>query len=172
MITFGGTEGIRVVTLPEIEHGAKAMLDRGIKPELEIYNYVSMHHLYSMIDKGLLAKPYWIDFVFGMHRSCMSFMPYSPRYLMWLVDMLPPDSMFSVVGVGLFEELSVTTLSILLGGHLRVGFEDNIYYTKGQLAESNAQLVARAVRIGRELGCEIATPDEARQMLGIPRLKR
>lgn len=172
MITFGGAELVRVATLPEIEHGAKAMLDRGIKPELEIYNYVSMHHVHSMIEKGLLKKPYWIDFVFGMHRICMSFMPYSPRYLMWLVDMLPPDSMFNVVGVGVREEISVTTLSILLGGHLRVGFEDNVYYRKGELAESNAQLVARAVRIARELGCEIATPDEARQMLGIPRLEK
>jgi len=172
MIAFGGAELVRVITLPEIEHGAKAMLDRGIKPELEIYNYVSMHHIYSMIDKGLLAKPYWIDFVFGMHRICMSFTPYSPRYLMWLVDMLPPDSMFNVVGVGVHEEISVTTLSILLGGHLRVGFEDNVYYKKGELAESNAQLVARAVRIARELGCEIATPDEARQMLGIAKLQK
>jgi 3-keto-5-aminohexanoate cleavage enzyme len=170
MISFGGTENIRVATLEEIEHGASEMLERGIKPELEIYNYVSMHHLESMIDKGLFRKPYWIDFVFGMHRTCLSFMPYSPRYLIWLVDMLPPDSMFSVAGVGLYEELSVTTLSILLGGHLRVGLEDNIHYQKGQLAESNAQLVARSVRIARELGCEIASPEEARQMLGIPAL--
>jgi 3-keto-5-aminohexanoate cleavage enzyme len=131
-----------------------------------------MHHVQSLIDKGLLKKAYWINFVFGMHRICMSFMPYSPRYLMWLVDMLPPDSMFNVTGVGAREEIAVTTLSILLGGHLRVGFEDNIYYQKGQLAESNAQLVARAVRIARELGCEIATPDETRQMLGIAKLNK
>lgn len=172
MITFGGVETVRVCTLPEIEHGAKAMFERGIKPELEIYNPVSMHHVYGMIDKGLLTKPYWMQFVFGMQRVCMSFQPYSPRYLMWLVDMLPPDSMFTVAGVGVREEVSVTTLSILLGGHLRVGFEDNVYYKRGQLAESNAQLVARGVRIGRELGCEIATPDEARKMLGLPKLKK
>ena len=78
--------------------------------------------------------------------------------------------MFTVLGIA-NDELPATTLSILLGGHLRVGFEDNVFYKKGQLAQGNAQLVARAVRIGRELGCEIATPSEARAMLGIPSLR-
>jgi 3-keto-5-aminohexanoate cleavage enzyme len=90
---------------------------------------------------------------------------------MWLIDLLPPDSMFNVMAVA-DAELPATTLSILLGGHLRVGFEDNIYYRKGVLAENNAQLVARAVRMGREFGCEIATPDEARELLGIPKLQK
>ncbi len=89
---------------------------------------------------------------------------------MQLVDALPSDSMFSVMGVG-SDELPATTQAILLGGHMRVGFEDNVFYTKGQLAESNAQLVARAARIARELGCEIASPAEAREMLKIPPLK-
>ena len=164
-----GKESIKIVTPPEIEHGAKAMLDSGIKPELEIYNPISMDGVYSLIEKGLLIRPYWISFVFGMHQVNQGFMPYSPRYLMWLLDLLPPNSMFSVVGVGP-AQLPATTLSILLGGHLRVGFEDNVYYQRGMLAENNAQLVARAVRIGRELGCEIATPDEARDMLGIPKV--
>jgi 3-keto-5-aminohexanoate cleavage enzyme len=80
--------------------------------------------------------------------------------------------MFRVVGVGAREEISVTTQSILLGGHLRVGFGDNIYYRKGELVKSNAQLVARVVCIGWELGWEIASQDEARQMLEIPRLEK
>ena len=74
--------------------------------------------------------------------------------------------MFSVIGVGAFE-LPMTTMSILIGGHVRVGFEDNIYYQKGELAKSNAQLVERVVRIAKELGREIATPAQAREMLGI-----
>jgi 3-keto-5-aminohexanoate cleavage enzyme len=77
--------------------------------------------------------------------------------------------MFSVMGIAT-DEVPATTQSILLGGHLRVGFEDNIYHKKGELAESNAQLVAKAVRIARELGCRIASPAEARQMLNIPPL--
>ena len=89
---------------------------------------------------------------------------------MQLIDSLPPHSMFTVLGIA-GDELPATTQSILLGGHLRVGFEDNVSYKKGQPAESNAQLVARAVRIGRELGCQIATPAEAREMLGIPPLR-
>lgn len=171
MLTFAGREDILITTLPEIEHGAKAMLERGVKPELEVFNPVLMEDVYYLVEKGFLKKPYWVSFVTGMRRINRAYMPYSPRLLIQLVDSLPSDSMFTVLGVA-GDELPATTHSILLGGHVRVGFEDNITYKKGQLAESNAQLVARAARIGRELGCEIATPDEARQMLGIPQLQK
>jgi 3-keto-5-aminohexanoate cleavage enzyme len=170
MITFGGKESIFITTLPEIEYGAKVMLEKGVKPELEVFNPVLMEDVSSLIEKGLLTKPYWISFVMGMRRINRAYMPYSAKLLMQLIDVLPADSMFTVMGVGT-DELPATTQSILLGGHLRVGFEDNIYYKKGQLAESNAQLVARAARIGRDLGCTIASPAEARQMLNIPPLK-
>ena len=166
MITFGGKENIYITTLPEIEYGAKAMLDRGIKPELEIFNPVVMEDTYVLVEKGLLTKPYWFSFVMGMRRINRSYMGYSPKLLMQLVDALPPDAMFSTMGVGT-DELPATSQSILLGGHVRVGFEDNVYYKKGQLADSNAQLVARTARIARELGCEIASPAEARDMLNI-----
>jgi 3-keto-5-aminohexanoate cleavage enzyme len=171
MITFGGKESIYITTLPEIEYGAKVMLEKGIKPELEVFNPVLMEDVYYLIERGLLTKPYWISFVMGMRRINRAYMSYSPKLLMQLIDLLPPDSMFTVMGVGA-DELPATTQSILLGGHLRVGLEDNIYYRKGELAESNAQLVARAVRIARELGCEIASPEEARKMLNIPPLKK
>ena len=171
LVTFGEKENIWIMTFPEIEAGAKAMLDRGIKPEMEVFNPVVMEDTYHLIEKGLLAKPYWYSFVLGMRRINRGYMAYSPKLLMQLIDALPPDSMFSAMGVG-SDELPATTLSILLGGHVRVGFEDNVHYKKGQLAESNAQLVARAARLGRELGCEIVSPDEARQMLRIPPLKK
>ena len=170
MLTFGGREEIDVTRLSDIEYGAREMLERGVKPEVELFNPVFMEDIYYLIDKGLLKKPYWISFVMGMRRINRTFMPYSPRLLMQMVDSLPPDAMFTVLGIA-HDELSATTQSILLGGHLRVGFEDNVFYKRGQLAENNAQLVARAVRIGRELGCEIATPSEAREMLGIPPLE-
>jgi uncharacterized protein (DUF849 family) len=169
MIAFGGKEELEVTRLSDIEYGARTMLDRGIKPEMELFNPVCMEDIYHLIGKGLLKKPYWISFVLGMRRLNRTFMSYSPRLLMQLVEALPPDSMFTVLGIA-NDELPATTLSILLGGHLRVGFEDNVFYKKGELAQNNAQLVARAVRIGRELGCEIATPSEARAMLGIPPL--
>jgi 3-keto-5-aminohexanoate cleavage enzyme len=142
------------------------MLDRGIKPEIEVYNPGNMEEVYNLIDKGLLTKPYWISFVFGMHRVNQGAIRYTPKNLMHYLDMLPEGAMFSVLGI-MESELQVGVLSILLGGNVRVGFEDNIHYKKGVLAENNAQLVARIVRIGRELGREIATPDEAREILGI-----
>ena len=171
MNTFGGKENIWITTLSDIEHGAKMMLGMGVKPELEVFNPVLMEDVHQLIDRGLLTKPYWISFVMGMRRINRAYMSYSAKTLMQLVDALPDDSMFTVMGVAT-DELPATTQSILLGGHVRVGFEDNIYYQKGQLAESNAQLVARAVRIGRELGCEIASPEEARKILNIEPLKR
>lgn len=152
-----------------IEEQAKLMMSQGIKPELEVYNMVMMEDVYDLIEKGLLRKPYWMSFVMGMHRVNQNAIRYTPKALMYQIETLPPDSMFSVIAIG-GDELPATTLSILLGGHCRVGFEDNIYYRKGELAKSNAQLVERTVRIGRELGCNIATPDEARRMLAIPAL--
>ncbi len=169
MTTFGGNETIYVTTLSDIEHGARVMLERGVKPELELFNPVLMEDIYSLIEKGLLKKPYWVSFVMGMRRINRAYMPYSAKLLMQLIDALPPESMFTVLGVGT-DELPATTQSILWGGHLRVGFEDNVYYRKGHLAESNAQMVAKAARIGRELGCEMASPAEAREMLKIPPL--
>ncbi len=166
MNTFGGKENIWIVTLADIEHGAKVMAETGIKPELEVFNPVLMEDVDHLIQKGFLKKPYWISFVMGMRRINRAYMGYSPRELMHLVDALPDDSMFTVMGVGT-DELPAITQSILLGGHVRVGFEDNIHYRRGELAESNAQLVARAARVGKELGCEIVSPDEARKMLGI-----
>jgi 3-keto-5-aminohexanoate cleavage enzyme len=170
MITFGGKESIFITTLPEIEYGAKVMLERGVKPELEVFNPVLMEDVYALVEKNLLTKPYWVSFVMGMRRINRAYMPYSARLLMQLIDTLPSDSLFTVMGVGT-DELPATTQSILLGGHLRVGFEDNVYYRKGELAQSNAQLVARAARIGRELGCQITSPAEARELLNIPAYK-
>lgn len=171
MITFGGKELMYITTLPEIEYGAKVMLERTVKPELEVFNPVLIEDVKVLIEKKLLAKPYWISFVMGMHRINRIYMPYSHRLLMQLVDSLPADSLFTVMGVGT-DELPATTQSILWGGHLRVGFEDNVYYRRGELAKSNAQMVARAARVGRDVGCEIASPAEARQILNIPPYKK
>ncbi len=149
------------------EKTAKYLVDKGIKPETEIYNNSDMDDLEYLISKGVLTKPYYVSFVLGMHRVNNQASRYSPRHLMHLVDLLPPDSIFSTLGIGPIE-YEATTLSILLGGNVRVGFEDNIYIKRGRLAESNAQSVAKIVRIAKELGRQIASPAEAREMLGIP----
>jgi 3-keto-5-aminohexanoate cleavage enzyme len=90
----------------------------------------------------------------------------TPEALMYLKSQLPPGATWTVAGIGA-AQLPLGTLAILLGGHVRVGFEDNVYYRKGELASSNAQLVARIARISAELGRAVATPDEARELLGI-----
>lgn len=149
-------------TRPQIETYAKAMWDRGIKPEMEVYGHSMMVDVDNLIKKGLLRKPYYINFVLGM--SHQGGLPAEPKHLLSLIDYLPADAIFNVSGVGP-GQLPLTTLAMLLGGHSRVGLEDNIYYTKGVMASSNVQLVERTVRLARELGKEIATPDEARQML-------
>lgn len=86
--------------------------------------------------------------------------------LIHLTRELPPDSIWQVAGIGR-HELPLGVVAIAAGGHVRVGFEDNVYYSRGVLAESNAQLVARIARIAKEAGREVATPDEAREILGI-----
>lgn len=166
-----GEETVAITSMDDLVHGAKTMLDRGIKPEIELYTPVAMEDIYSIISKGAVKRPFWINFVFGMRNTNRGYMNFSPEMLIFLINLLPPDSLFNVVGVGR-QELPATTLSILLGGNVRVGFEDNIYYQKGELAQSNAQLVSRVVRIGKELGCQIAAPSEAREMLGIPQFQK
>jgi len=151
------------------EKTAKYLMEKNIKPEVEIYNNSDMDDLEYLIEKGVLTKPYYVSFVLGMHRVNNQASRYSPKHLMHLVDLLPSDSMFSVLGIGAVE-FEATTLSMLLGGNVRVGFEDNIYIEKGKLAESNAESVAKIVRMARELGREITSPGEAREMLGIPPL--
>jgi 3-keto-5-aminohexanoate cleavage enzyme len=150
------------------ENVARDILKKGIKPEVEIYNNGQMDDLHALIEKGVFTKPYWVSFVMNMHRNASGFQSYSPKHIMHLKDLLPPDSLFTVLGVGYPTQFEATTQSILLGGHVRVGFEDNIFMDKDKLATNNAELVARIVRIARELGREIASPEEARQMLGIP----
>lgn len=148
------------------ERAAKYLKEKGIKPEVEIYNNSDMDDLEYLIEKGVLTKPYYVSFVLGMHRVNNQASRYSPRHLMHLVDLLPPESLFSVLGIGAVE-YDATTLSILMGGNVRVGFEDNIYIEKGKLAKNNAESVAKIVRIARDLGREIATPGEVREMLRI-----
>jgi 3-keto-5-aminohexanoate cleavage enzyme len=148
------------------ENVGKELLERGIKPEIEIYNNSDMDDLEYLIDRGVLKKPYYVSFVLGMNRVNNQASRYSPKHLFHLVDLLPPDSKFSVVGIGRIE-FDAETLSLLLGGNVRVGFEDNIYISRGKLADHNAQLVEKIVRIAKELGREIASCTDTRKMLGI-----
>jgi 3-keto-5-aminohexanoate cleavage enzyme len=167
-----GKEQIRPWTRSFGERMLKELLDRGIKPEFELHGGLGSLavEVRYFIENFPLPKPYWIDFPLGMQRTAQNATPYTPRNMMHLVDQLPPDSMFMTLAVGA-DELPAVVQSILLGGHARVGFEDNIYYSRGVLGKSNADFVTRIVRIGTDLGRKIATPDEARDLLGLTKLQ-
>lgn len=146
----------------DMEVFAKAMQQHGVKPELEIFDSGMLTTANRWLKKGLLTGPLHFDFVLGIPGG----MAGTPEALMYLKSQLPEGATWTVAGIGA-AQLPLGTLAILLGGHVRVGFEDNVYYRKGELASSNAQLVARMARISTELGRAVATPDEARGLLGI-----
>jgi 3-keto-5-aminohexanoate cleavage enzyme len=105
--------------------------------------------------------------VLNVHRNFQGAMPYTPKVLQMMVDMIPKGAIFGVSGIGP-AQLPSSINSILLGGHARTGLEDNLYFKQGELA-TNQRLTERLVRIIRDMGYEPATPAEARQMLGLPR---
>lgn len=151
----------------EIERFAKTMLERNVKAEMEVYNPSMFRDVRNVIDKGLVKKPYYINLVIGINFQ--GGLDPTPESLLMMLNALPRyDSVIlNISGIGR-GQLPLTTLGMLLGTNVRVGMEDNIYYSKGVLTQGNAQLVARAVRIAREFGYEIATPKETREILGVP----
>jgi 3-keto-5-aminohexanoate cleavage enzyme len=158
---------IFVNTEEYMEKFAKEMKERGIKPEIEVFERGHIANAFRLVKKGLLDTPLHFDFVMGVPGA----IPGEIDDLVYLVNHIPQDSTWTVAGIGKYE-LPLAVHAILMGGHVRVGFEDNIYYKKGELAKSNAQLVERIVRIAKELGREIATPDEAREILNIKKRKK
>lgn len=141
---------------------ATEMKKRKIKAELETYHTGGAWVIRDLIEQELIEKPYWIQTVMGYQTSSFP----TVDNVVALVREFPEDSLWLCSGIGIFQ-LPMTTLAILMGGHARVGMEDNIYYRRGEKLTSNAQVVERTVRIAQELNREIATPAEARRMLGI-----
>lgn len=163
----GGKE-ILVITPPSrCETLVKRIIDRGIKPEWEVFapNHI-LQDVTRLIEKGYDKPPYYINMVLGADKGFQGAMPYSHDVLNAMIAALPPHSIFCVSAIGP-AQLPATTQAMLLGGHVRVGLEDNNYYAKGELA-TNEQLVARTVRIATELGLEIACAREARDIFGLP----
>lgn len=145
-----------------LEREVREMLERGVKPELELFDLGMIQVCNRLIGQNLIRKPYYFGLILGTPSGA----PADVRTLLTMIELLPPDSMWFVAGIGR-HQLNMTTLAMLLGGHVRVGLEDSIYYSAGVLARTNAELVSRCVRIAQEVGREVATPDEARQMLGL-----
>jgi 3-keto-5-aminohexanoate cleavage enzyme len=165
MRVSGQYKGIPFSNMREdIQTYVTRMKEMGVKPEMEVYSHAMFREVENLIKKGLVERPYYINLVLGM--TYQGALDATPKYLHSLIDFLPEEVIFNVTAVGA-AQLPLTTMSMILGGCIRVGMEDNIYYRRGELANSNAQLVARAVRIARELNKEPATPDEARKILGM-----
>jgi 3-keto-5-aminohexanoate cleavage enzyme len=144
---------------------AEMMKARGIKPEWEIMSLSDLNWVNELIAMGYDEPPHYVNIVLGTNKLMSGATPYTPRNLQRFVEDLPADSLFCVSAVGP-AQLPAAVHSMILGGHVRVGLEDNIYYSRGQLA-TNVQLVQRMVRILAELNMEPATPAEARALLGL-----
>jgi 3-keto-5-aminohexanoate cleavage enzyme len=145
-----------------IEGLAKRMAADGVRPELEIYDVGMLGTASRLLEEGLVVDPPLYNFVLGVPGG----IPASAENLLALLRNRPRPGPWTVTGVGR-HQLPLTTLACALGGHMRVGFEDNVHYRKGRPATSNAELVARARRIADELGRPVASPDEARAILGV-----
>lgn len=166
--TIGSSAGtVWINPRAEIERFTQEMLKRNIKCEMEIYHHGMFREMNNLIDKGLVKKPYYVNFVMGM--AYQGAVDATPANLNTLIQLLPRDTIFNCCAMGA-NQLPITTLSALLGGQARVGMEDNIYMSRGVLATNNAELVARSVRIIKDLGFEIASPDEAREILDLPKI--
>ncbi len=145
-----------------IEMFAKRMQELGVKPEIEVFERGMIANALKLVKKGLVDEPLHFDFVLGVPGAC----PGNVDDLVYMRNSIPSNASWTVAGVGRYET-PLAAIAITMGGHVRVGFEDNIYYSKGVLAESNAQLVERVVRLANELSREVATPDEARKILNL-----
>jgi 3-keto-5-aminohexanoate cleavage enzyme len=148
----------------DIVRFAKEMRARGVKPELEAYNEAMLEEAEYLIGTGLLEPPYIINCV--LHTPTQGGLRGTPRNLMGMLDRLPSQAICNVSSMGR-TQLPITTMALAIGLNVRVGMEDNVYYRRGELVEHNARLVARTVRIARELEREPASPEEARTALGL-----
>jgi 3-keto-5-aminohexanoate cleavage enzyme len=158
-VNFG--DGVFENSFP-IMRGILAEMERyGVRPELEIFDAGHLSNAKRLAAAGLLTFPQHVDFVLGVPGGLDA----SVRNLSYLVDALPAGCTWSVAGIGR-DQLPLAVVAIAMGGHVRVGLEDNIYYSKGRLAR-NDELVARVARVATELGRPVATPAQARTLLGL-----
>jgi len=155
-------------TFGDIEKLMQMMKENNTKPEFELYDVGHIYNLNFLVRRGIIKFPVWLQFVTGILGGIGANVDEVVHMKQTADRLLGADNyVWSVIGAGYPAEFNLATLGIMMGGHARVGFEDNIFIEKGVLAKSNAELVEKLVRIARELGREIATPDEARKILGL-----
>ena len=163
-VNFG--DGVFMNNRQLVETFARRLRENGIVPEIEIFDMGMLDEALRLRSMGLITDPVQFDFVMGVPGAIGA----DPAHLVHMVRSLPAGSTWSVAGIAR-HQLTLGMIALAMGGHVRVGFEDNIYYRKGQLAQSNAELVARIVRIARELDRPAATPAQAREILQLARYK-
>ena len=153
---------VSVNTLAMGEYWAKRMLEAGVKPEIEIFDAGQVDLAKRLINMGLIKEPPHFQFVMGVLGGIGA----TPKNLIHLRESIPSNATWSVLGIG-SAEFPMVTMGIIMGGHVRVGFEDNLYASKGVMAKNNAQLVEKVITIAKHLDREIATAEEARSILSL-----
>jgi uncharacterized protein (DUF849 family) len=144
------------------------MKQNNTKPEFELYDVGHVYNLNFLIRRKVIQLPVWLQFVTGILGGIGAYIEEVIHMKQTADRLFAADNyVWSVIGAGFPAEFNLATLSIMMGGHARVGMEDNIFVERGVLCKSNAKLVEKVVRIAKELGREIATPDEARKILGL-----
>jgi uncharacterized protein (DUF849 family) len=154
-------------TPPHLEAMAISIRDAGVMPELEVFEAGHLLLAKQMIETGHIKPP-------GLFQICLGIswgQPATPEAVIYMRNLLPPAAIWFAFGISL-HQFPIAAQTVLLGGHVRVGLEDNLYLEKGKFAPNNASLVEKAVNIINMLGEEAATPNEARQMLRLPNEKR
>jgi len=146
----------------ELESVARTFQDNSVKPELEVYHSGMLNNIDALLQRGVLEQPILVNFVMGIPGECTRA---TVKNLQFLVEGLPSGSNWLVSAIGARNQFRMLGAIVAMGGHVRVGLEDNVYLSPGRLARSNAELVDKAVRILREVGTTPATPDEARIIL-------
>ncbi|HUQ29339.1 MAG TPA: 3-keto-5-aminohexanoate cleavage protein [Usitatibacter sp.] len=160
--TMNSGPDVVINTPANVRKMAKAMNDAGVLPELEVFDSGDIHLARDLLADGTLKGPGLFTIVMGVKYGFSS----SPETLFYARSILPAGALWSAFGIGR-AEYPMLAQTWLLGGNVRVGLEDNIYLSKGVLAKSNAELVAKARRILEDLGATVASADEARAMLGL-----
>jgi 3-keto-5-aminohexanoate cleavage enzyme len=150
--------------LPFLRDMARAFRERGVKPEIECFEVGHVYTALRLRDEGLLEDPLHFQFVLGVPGGA----PGTIEAAVYMRSLIPADATWSICGIGR-AQLPMNMLCLMNGGHLRTGLEDNSYYHRGLYAASNAELVERLVRVAGEVGRKVATPDEARAILRLPR---
>lgn len=159
-INLGGQPFIN--TNEFLDEAAIKMKEFGVKPEIEVFDLGMIITALRMRDEGKLDDPLHFQFVLGTPAGA----PATPKSFLHFLEHIPGNATWSTIGIGK-RQIDMAMMALIMGGHIRIGMEDNIYLQHGVLAKTNAELVERAIRVCKEYGRDVATPDEARTILGL-----